>query len=64
MLGDSCFPKAIVTHYRTKAMDAIKTDFQEIYAAFYPKILRYMTRMVGDNEAGNRRCLSGKSQSY
>ena len=51
MLGDSCSPKTIVTQYRTKAMDAIKPEFQEIYAAFYPRILRYMTRMVGDNEA-------------
>jgi RNA polymerase sigma-70 factor (ECF subfamily) len=27
------------------------TDFQKIYEDFYPKILRYMTRMVGEGEA-------------
>lgn len=32
-------------------MDASEADFQEIYVAFQPKILRYMARMVGENEA-------------
>ena len=32
-------------------MEASDADFQEIYAAFQPKILRYMSRMVGENEA-------------
>lgn len=32
-------------------MNASETEFQEIYTAFQPKILRYMTRMVGENEA-------------
>jgi RNA polymerase sigma-70 factor, ECF subfamily len=32
-------------------MNASETAFQEIYAAFQPKILRYLTRMVGENEA-------------
>ena len=32
-------------------MEASETDFQEIYATFQPKILRYMSRMVGENEA-------------
>ena len=32
-------------------MEASETDFQEIYATFQPKILRYIARMVGENEA-------------
>jgi RNA polymerase sigma-70 factor (ECF subfamily) len=32
-------------------MDASEAEFQEIYAVFQPKILRYMARMVGENEA-------------
>jgi RNA polymerase sigma-70 factor (ECF subfamily) len=32
-------------------MNVSETEFQEIYAAFQPKILRYMTRMIGENEA-------------
>ena len=32
-------------------MDANEIEFQEIYADFQPKILRYMARMVGENEA-------------
>jgi RNA polymerase sigma-70 factor (ECF subfamily) len=32
-------------------MDDNQQEFQEIYAAFQPKILRYLTRLVGDSEA-------------
>jgi len=32
-------------------MEASETEFQEIYTVFQPKILRYMARMVGENEA-------------
>jgi RNA polymerase sigma-70 factor (ECF subfamily) len=32
-------------------MYASETEFQKIYAAFQPKILRYMTRMVAEGEA-------------
>jgi RNA polymerase sigma-70 factor (ECF subfamily) len=32
-------------------MDDEKQDFQNIYAAFQPKILRYLSRLVGDQEA-------------
>jgi RNA polymerase sigma-70 factor (ECF subfamily) len=32
-------------------MEASEAEFQEIYAVFQPKILRYMARMVGENEA-------------
>ena len=32
-------------------MEASEAEFQEIYAAFQPKILRYIARMVGENEA-------------
>ena len=32
-------------------MNVSETEFQELYAAFQPKILRYLTRMVGENEA-------------
>jgi RNA polymerase sigma-70 factor (ECF subfamily) len=40
-----------VTRHGVKAMEASDADFQEIYAAFQSKILRYMARMVGENEA-------------
>ena len=32
-------------------MNVSETEFQELYAAFQPKILRYLTRMVGESEA-------------
>ncbi len=32
-------------------MDDSQREFQEIYAAFQPKILRYLTHLVGDSEA-------------
>jgi RNA polymerase sigma-70 factor (ECF subfamily) len=32
-------------------MDVKDLDFQEIYAAYQPKILRYMVRLVGEREA-------------
>jgi len=32
-------------------MNACKIEFQEIYADFQPKILRYMARMIGEGEA-------------
>ena len=32
-------------------MEASETDFQEIYATFQPKILRFIARMVGEDEA-------------
>jgi RNA polymerase sigma-70 factor (ECF subfamily) len=32
-------------------MDNSKRDFQEIYAGFQPKILRYLTNLVGEGEA-------------
>lgn len=32
-------------------MTAMALSFQRIYDKFYPRILRYMTRMVGENEA-------------
>ena len=32
-------------------MDNSEVEFQEIYAVFQPKILRYLIRLVGENEA-------------
>jgi RNA polymerase sigma-70 factor, ECF subfamily len=32
-------------------MDTPEADFQTIYTTFYPKILRYLTRLVGEAEA-------------
>ena len=32
-------------------MNVSEPEFQELYAAFQPKILRYLTRMVGESEA-------------
>ena len=32
-------------------MDVGELQFQEIYDTFQPKVLRYMTRLVGENEA-------------
>jgi RNA polymerase sigma-70 factor (ECF subfamily) len=32
-------------------MDPTELDFQSVYTAFYPKILRYVTRLVGEAEA-------------
>jgi len=43
--------KRLYPHQRTKAMKAKEKDFQEIYASFQPKILRYMARMVAEDEA-------------
>jgi RNA polymerase sigma-70 factor (ECF subfamily) len=37
--------------YGAKTVDSSETEFQKIYAAFQPKILRYMARMVGETEA-------------
>jgi RNA polymerase sigma-70 factor (ECF subfamily) len=35
----------------TTAMNTSKSEFDEIYDAFQPKILRYMARLVSDDEA-------------
>ena len=32
-------------------MEADELDFQKIYAAYQPRILRYLARLVGENEA-------------
>ena len=32
-------------------MDNSAVDFPQIYDAFHPKILRYLTRLVGETEA-------------
>ncbi len=32
-------------------METTQSEFQEIYDAFQPKILRYLTRMLGSHEA-------------
>jgi RNA polymerase sigma-70 factor, ECF subfamily len=34
-----------------QAMDVDELQFQEIYDTFQPKVLRYMTRLVGESEA-------------
>jgi len=42
---------SIRTHEELKRMEADELDFQKIYAAYQPRILRYLARLVGENEA-------------
>ena len=40
-----------VTCHVVKMMSANESGFQKIYAAFQPKILRYLTYLAGESEA-------------
>jgi RNA polymerase sigma-70 factor, ECF subfamily len=45
------FAKVAATNHGAEMMNADKLEFQEIYAIYQPKILRYLTHFIGESDA-------------